>query len=385
MEISKVRAYPVEVEIRPYSEERGLSPYVAGYSGYNDTVDRTLIRITTETGIDGWGEMFTVLPKEKMKSYIEDDIGDQLVGSSISDINSFVESFSFHGYFDTRAFKGGIEMAMWDCLGQHLDVPVHKLLGGKIRDEVEFSYAIGIQSVEDSVEAAKRAYEDGFRTLKTKVGGYDVDTDPKTLDYERSIRSDVNRLVEIDNAVGNDMTLRADANQSLSIEQTIRLDHELIHSGVLLDYLEQPLPKGRIGAYQRIKDRLQTPIAVNEDLYFPDQFYNLLREDAVDAGVADIVAAGGFILTRRLAANAESAGISLSHHSGFDMGIKTAATLHLVSATPAFNLKPGTTYYSHENRILESPFEFDGPYLEVPTDPGLGVSVDLDLVREHSI
>jgi hypothetical protein len=82
---------------------------------------------------------------------------------------------------------------------------------------------------------------------------------------------------------------------------------------------------------------------------------------------------------------AADAGISLSHHSGRDLGVKTAAVLHAVSSTPAVNLPPDTVYYAYEDDIIESPFQFEDGALPVPDDPGLGVTVDEHKVESYRV
>jgi L-alanine-DL-glutamate epimerase-like enolase superfamily enzyme len=77
--------------------------------------------------------------------------------------------------------------------------------------------------------------------------------------------------------------------------------------------------------------------------------------------------------------------VSLAHHCGFDLGVKTAAVSHTVASTPAFNLPADTVYYSWEDHIVESPFEITDGQLEVPDGPGLGVTVREDKIEEHRI
>lgn len=382
MEIEEICAYPVELSIRSFEEPHGLAPFIAGYSGYNETVDRTLIKITTDDGISGWGEMFTILPPDQMIHYIEEKIGGELIGESFENINSFVNSSKMHSYIDTRAFTGGVEIALWDCLGKSLGVPIHQLFGGKMQEKVEYSYALGIQSIEQTIDSAKQAYSDGFRSIKTKVGGYDVKTDPEDLDYTRSIESDVKRLLSIKENLESDIKLRVDANESLRFDQALKLIKKISNAGIHLEYFEQPLPRGEISSYKRLINRVDIPIAVNEDAYNVTNFHHMIQSNNFDIGVVDIIPAGGFKSTKQLAAIAGSKGIPLAHHCGFHMGVSTAAGLHLISTTPEFSLPSGITYYSHEDFILENPFELDNASLEVPDEPGLGVSVDMEKVEE---
>jgi len=92
-------------------------------------------------------------------------------------------------------------------------------------------------------------------------------------------------------------------------------------------------------------------------------------------GVVDCVPSG-ISGVNKLAGIAEDSGVTLAHHCGFDLGVKTAAMLHTVSSTPAFTLPSDTTYYAWSEFIVDDPFEIVDGSIRVPDDPGLGVSVD---------
>lgn len=376
MEISDVTAIPVEIPLRSLDEPHGLAPYATGTPGVTTSANRTIVRLETTDGLVGWGEMLTILQPAVTKAIIEDQVAPAVIGEPIWAIESFVDGFQPSLYVELDAFASGIEMAMWDALGKSFGAPVHQLLGGKTRDRVPFAYALGILGPEASAERIQAVREAGFPVVKTKVGGYGIDDDPPELDNERSIAGDVERLVAMDEAAGGEVELRADANQSWTPGDAVRAGQQLEAAGVSLQYFEQPVRIDSIGTYTRLRERLRTPIAVNEDLYFSRNFFELVANDAVDAGVIDMVPAGGILPMRRLAAIAAEADLSLAHHCGFDLGIKTAAMLHAIGATPAINLPSDTVYYALADHIITDPFEFENGSLAVPDEPGLGIDVD---------
>jgi L-alanine-DL-glutamate epimerase-like enolase superfamily enzyme len=79
---------------------------------------------------------------------------------------------------------------------------------------------------------------------------------------------------------------------------------------------------------------------------------------------------------KRMAGVAADAGVSLSHHSGWDLGVKAAAMVHTVASTPTIDLPPDTVYYSMADYLVVDPFDPTDGHLTVPDDPGLGVEVD---------
>ena len=385
MEIADITAIPIEIPLIPLEEPLGLAPYVTGTSGVTNAANRTLVRLETRDGVVGWGEVSTMVRPQVMKTMIEEEVAPTVIGEPVWAIKAFLEHFQPTLYLELDAFASGIEMAMWDALGQVYGAPVHQLLGGKTTNEVEFAYALGILSPDAAAARMREVQDAGFSVVKTKVGGYDVDTDPPELGIDRSIAGDVERLIAMTEAVDGEVELRADANQSWTPEDTVRAGQQLEAAGVSLEYFEQPVRVDSIGTYTRLRQRLTTPIAVNEDMYFSRNFLELIAHDAIDAGVIDMVPAGGILPMRRLAGIAEEAGISLAHHCGFDLGIKTAAMTHAIAATPAINLASDTVYYALEDDVITEPFEFEHGTLPVSDDPGFGIEVDESKVDEYAV
>lgn len=370
MSVTDVEAVPVRVDVQPRDEGLGLAPYVSNHDEV-EAVTRMLVRVDTDSGVTGWGEMLVAMQSARVtKAVVEDVIAPELVGRDVSEIRPFVEEF-YYPYATVRPFLGAVETALWDALGKQLGAPVHELLGGKTRDEIPIAHCLGILGPEESREFVRRAYDAGFRTLKTKAG--------------HDWRTDVERLVAMHDEVDGDMEFRIDPNQGWTTEDAVRVAARLEDEGVYLQYLEQPVRIDSPGTYRRLRQRLRTPIAVNEDAYFPYNLYHLLKADAIDVGVVDLVPAGGILRVREQAAAASAAGVSLSHHCGFDLGVKTAAVLHTVAATPAINLAPDSVYYAWDDYVVHSPPDASTGSIAVPDDPGLGVDVDEAKVEAYRV
>ncbi|WP_339105959.1 mandelate racemase/muconate lactonizing enzyme family protein [Haloterrigena salinisoli] len=368
--ITEIEAIPVRLDICPLSESLGIAPYVTTYTEFYD-MERVLIRLDTDSDITGWGEMRSTLSTDSTKAIIETDIADKLIDEPVSAVELLPERFDSFQYFDIDPFLGGVEMAMWDAWGQYLEQPLYKLLGGKVREKVDVSFCLGVLEPAESREHARIALEHGFDVLKTKAG--------------RDWRQDIERIVAMHDEVDGQLEFRLDPNEGWTTEEAVRVAASLEDEGIYLQYLEQPMRIDNFGSFKRLRERLQTPIAANEDMYFRHNLLELIKRDAIDAGVIDMVPAGGLQAAKRLAGIADDAGISLSHHCAFDLGIKSAALAHLVATTPAINLPPDSVYYAWDEHIIEEPFDLSDGTLPIPEAPGLGITVDESNVEKYRI
>jgi L-alanine-DL-glutamate epimerase-like enolase superfamily enzyme len=369
MEITGVEAIPVEIDIKPLGENYGVAPYVAGYMT-QETTPRMVVRVETDEDIVGWGETTWGPSPSVAKAAIENVIAPELVGQEVWKIEEFLNAFDYP-YTRITPYLGGVEMALWDAFGKHMGAPIHKFLGGKRVDDLSVAYCLGIMDPEKSAEYAKWAYEEGFEVLKTK-GGIDPD-------------QDVERLVAMHEAVDGRMKFRLDGNQTMSFEDAVTVGAKLEDEGVYLQYFEQPLRIDNVGGYKRLRQRLRTPIGVNEDAYHPHNIFQLVREDAIDAAVMDIVPMGGLLAAKKGMGVADDAGISVAHHSSFDLGIKTAAVLQFVAASPTINLPPDRVNYSLADDVIDERLAVEDGKMTVPDDTGLGVTVSEEKVEEYRV
>ncbi|PSQ57732.1 N-acylamino acid racemase [Halobacteriales archaeon SW_7_71_33] len=366
MRITSVEATPVRVDIEPRTEPFGVAPYVAGYTTFEEIL-RLVVRIETEDGVVGWGET-TVGPEPTLATTaIEEVVAPAAVGRPVWQVESFLDSFDYP-YVQIRPYVAGVEMAMWDALGKTKGLSLHQLLGGKRVDELSVAYCLGITDPEEAVAQARWARDQGFEVIKTK-GGLDVN-------------DDVERLVAMNEAVGHETEFRLDGNQTMSFGEAVETGARLEDEGVYLQYFEQPLRTDTVGGYARLRQRLRTPIGVNEDTYHEYNLFELVREDAIDAAVVDMVPVGGLLPTKKLMGVADAANLSVAHHASFDLGIKTAAVLHFVAASPVMDLPPDRVNYSLSDDVVEDRFEVSEGRMTVPEGPGLGVSVDREAVEE---
>lgn len=359
MHVVDVDTIPVEAEVKPL-EAGGIAPYRGSQSAV-ERVTRLLIRVSTDADVDGWGEIRPTLAAETAAQIVEHDVAPHIVGRPVWEIEAFLDRFQFE-YLQLRPFIAGVEMALWDAFGKHLDAPLHQLLGGRCEEAIPVAAPLGILPPDESRRYARRALEEGYDVLKVKAG--------------RDWRTDVDRVVAMDDAVDGQLDLRVDPNQGWTVEEAVRVAARLEDQGIYLQYLEQPIRIDSPGSLAGLRNRVRTPIAVNEDTYVPRNLFQLARADAIDVAVVDLVPAGGILELKRQLGVATEAGLSVAHHDGFDLGIKKAAVAHTVASSPAINLATDTVYPAWADHVVETPLTVADGRLVVPDGPGLGVTVD---------
>ncbi|WP_306060044.1 mandelate racemase/muconate lactonizing enzyme family protein [Natronococcus wangiae] len=388
MKITDVSAFTVDVPLLPLEEELGIGPYVTNH-GQVDSMERVLVRVDTDDGLSGWGEMRVFLSPAATESVIEDGIAPLVEGQSPFEIERLRRQL-FIEYTNVELFFAAIETACWDLVGKATGKPIYELLGGwtapdptearyrnaddadLVGDQtVEVAFCLGILPPEESRVKAREALEAGFSVLKTKAG--------------RDWREDIARIKAMHDEVDGQLEFRLDPNQGWTLDQAVRVGAALEDAGIYLQYMEQPIRTNAHRSLATLRRRLRQPIAPNEDTYIPNNLRSLIEADAMDVGVLDLTPAGGIAGLRQQAAIVEDAGIPFTHHCAFDLGIRTAAILQAVTGIPGFTLPPDSTYYAWEDDIIETPFELDEGALTVPAEPGLGISIDMAAVEEYRI
>lgn len=388
MEIRDVTATTVDVPLVELDETLGIGPYVTNH-GQVDSMERVIVRVETDEGISGWGEMRTFLSPAATESIIEDGIGPLIEGQSPFETERLRRQV-FIEYTNIELFFSAVETACWDIVGQALDKPVFELLGGATAPyqttamnadaggresttarDVEFAFCLGILSPSESRVKAQEAVDAGFSILKTKAG--------------RNWKQDVARIKAMDDEVAGELKFRLDPNQGWSLDQAVRVGAALEDAGIYLQYMEQPIRVNAHDSLAALRQRLRQPIAPNEDTYIPNNLRSLIEAGAMDVAVLDLTPAGGISGLRQQAAIVEDAGIPYTHHCAFDLGIRTAAILHAVHGLPGFSLPPDTTYYAWEDDVITDPFSVSDGTMTVPDKPGLGVNINHDTVDKYQV
>jgi len=364
MRITKVSAYPVRVPLLGV-EKGGIAPYLTSHGEINAACS-TIVKVETDEGITGWGEVDMIFSPKTMKSLIENDLGPRVKGRHPSQIINSANRLCFH-FIYSDIFTASLEMACWDIIGKMAGMPIYMLIGGRLRKKVAISYCLGILDLETTAARVEKILEQGYRTLKTKAG--------------RDLPSDVKRLRKIRQVAGIGLNLRVDLNQALSPSEALRFLKQL--EEIDLQYIEQPIRVDSFSDLLALRRRTRIPIAVNEDCYIPRNLFNLIKLGAIDAAVVDLEPLGGLSGLIKIASLAEEANLPLAHHCQFDLGVKTAAILQTTSSIPSFSYAMDSTYYAQKDDILDAPLEIEQGHFRMPEGPGLGIEINEEKLKQY--
>ncbi|MDK2895890.1 MAG: hypothetical protein PWP04_10 [Candidatus Atribacteria bacterium] len=370
MKITDIEVYFVEVPIRSL-EKGGIAPYLGSQDKVGVTKARSaLFKLVTDEGIVGWGEMNIFISPLVMMALLNEYIKPLILGMSPFDIRRIMQKFEliYDPQFHIKSLLAGVEVACWDILGKSLGKPIYQLLGGKIRESIPIAYCLGILGIEETKDKVSQVKEEGFSTLKTKGG--------------RDTYFDIERTKAIRKIGGPDFNIRVDMNQGYDILQTLRFVKAV--ECLNLEYIEQPLRVNALDELKSVRQRTTVPIGINEDCYVPGNLLRAVKGECIDVAIIDYEPLGGISEILKIASLIEEANIPLVHHCGWDLGVKLAAILHVVSALPSFNYPIDSTYFVHEDDVLLERIPVKNGCYVPPEGPGLGVEIDEKKVSELS-
>lgn len=277
--------------------------------------------------------------------------------------------------------RAGIEMAFLDAAGKALNLPLHTLLGGKVRDRIETAAYLfyryksddgrigGEESPESMLERTRELIErHGFRAIKFKGGVLPPEDELRCL---RLLRREF-----------PDAPLRWDPNAAWSVETSIRIGRKLLAEGIDLEYLEDPT--WNLEGMSQVRQAVPIPLATNMCLVSFEQLAPGIRMRSVDVILSDVHFWGGFRENQRMIAVCEAFQLGVGMHSDRELGISTAAMLQLASSTPSLVYAIDSHYHDQVDDIITRPFRYEGGFFEVPSGPGLGVEVDWDKVARYN-
>jgi glucarate dehydratase len=349
--------------------------------GVETGTTRGIVKVTTDEGIVGVGETYGGNGVEHAiriaKPYV---VGLDPLENGVLQHRLGVFRIGYETAVPA-VVRAGIEMACLDAAGKALLRPIHSLLGGKVRERVETAAYLfyrhksddGKRGGEDSPRAlVDRCRElvgkHGFRVLKLKGG---------VLPPERELET-----IRLLREAFPESPLRWDPNAAWSVETSIKVGQKLLHEGIELEYLEDPT--ANLEGMSQVRRAIPIPLATNMCLVAFDQLAPGIRLRSVDVVLSDVHFWGGFRENQRMIAVCDAFQIGVGMHSDRELGLSTAAMLHLAAATPSLAYAIDSHYHDQVGDILTEPFVYREGFLEVPDGPGLGVEVDWDAVEKYN-
>ena len=300
----------------------------------------------------------------------------------------------------------GVEMALWDIAGKVYNVPAYQMLGGKFRDQVR-CYADTDQSRDPKVFASRlkaRVEEKGFTFLKMDLGVGLVEHIPGVLTRPlgttsrqfgmvqhqftgmeltpKGVDAMAEYVAHVREVLGMEVPLAADHFGHVGVNSCIRLGRALEKYNMA--WLEDMIPWEYTAQLKEIKDNINIPLLTGEDIYLKEPFEVLCKAGAVDMIQPDLATSGGLLETKKIGDMAQSYGIPMAMHFA-GTPISFMANVHCAAATENFI---ALEHHSVDVPWWEDMVQGDKPlfskgFANVPSKPGLGVTLNEDVVKQH--
>lgn len=353
-----------------------VHPYVLS-NAYGVLADsnQIYVEIKTDEGITGWGEAnpwagFTGDITDSVVCILQKLVGPGLLGKDPTNINAIHKEMD-RMIAGNKMVKAAIDMACYDILGKSLDVPVHKILGGKKYDTIKCFWSIGGSTPEESAAEVVTIKEQGYWGCMIKIG----------TDY----KNDIARTLAVREAVGPDFPLIVDANQGWDYDTALRYGRGIERADIL--FYEQPVKAWDVDNLAKLRRNLKIPISADEGVSTIQEAIQLVKAEACDVFSIKSSKQGGIMPAKQICEYATENGIQLFFNSMIEGGITQAASLN-VAATCEIMTTTGHSFFStlrHKDDVTNfRDFVIDG-ITTIPEEPGLGVKVYEEKVRLYEI
>ena len=336
-----------------------------------------LLKVRTDEGVNGWGEC-TLEGKELSVLGAVHELTRSLVGR-----DPLAIELRWNEWLRTAAWKGaalysamsGLEHALWDLKGKALGVPVYELLGGAVRSDVQMYTWLDPFMAPDALSADidVAQQQHGFQHFKL---------DPFGPSYFGATPADlaaaVARLAGVISQVGPGSRVAVDAHQRFLPGAAIRVIDALAEHGPL--FVEEPVLAEDVDGLERVRAATKVPLAWGERCFTRWGATQVLARRLVDYLQIDLCHVGGIWEARKVAAMAEAFGVQVVPHNP-NGPISLAASLHLAAASPnVVALETLHTRLPLLSSLVAEPWAVAGGRMAVPTGPGLGVTIDEDVL-----
>ncbi len=354
------------------------------------------VTLRTQCGVEGVGEAYaSTFHPSVMEKAIDDVFERFLKGHDPHQVERLFRECYSSGFtqrpdLTMMGVASALEMASWDIIGKAAGQPVYNLLGGKVRDKLRcYTYlypktAAGdydYDNVHLAVDEAIACMEMGFTALKfDPAGPYGVYSGHQ-LSLEHMKRS-AGFCEKIRAAVGTKCDLLFGAHGQMTPAGAIRLAKALEPYDPL--WFEEPTPPGQTEAMARVAANTSIPVATGERLTTKYEFQDVLAKGAAAILQMNLGRVGGILEAKKIAGMAEAHFAQIAPHL-YNGPVGAAASVQLAATAPNFLIQESImTWDGFHAEVLEEKIEWRDGYI-IPSDkPGLGVTLNMDVVKAHS-
>jgi L-alanine-DL-glutamate epimerase-like enolase superfamily enzyme len=364
-----------------------------------------IIRLDTNQGVYGLGEV-----RDGASATYALFLKNRVVGENPLQLDRIFRKIK---QFGGHARQGGgvcaIEMALWDIAGKVYNAPVYAMVGGgKFRDKIRV-YADTTESKDPKIYAQRlkeRKEQMGITWLKMDLGIEMVSDTPGTVTEPSDLTQWEENMIPhpfvatevtdkgihmleayvaaVRDAVGMEIPLSMDHLGHLGVKSIIRLGKA--YEKYNLSWMEDVIPWMYTDLLKQITDESPTPILTGEDIYLKEPFQVLCERHAVSKIHPDLATSGGILETHKIGDMAEEYGVPMAMHFA-GTPVSCMANVHCAAATQNFlaleNHSLDVTWWSAMTQeYAKTPIVNHG-WIDVPDRPGLGVTLNEDVVRQH--
>ncbi|SEN13729.1 mandelate racemase/muconate lactonizing enzyme family protein [Lihuaxuella thermophila] len=364
MEISKIDTFPLFCRLtKPYGDANGYKYYRSCY----------LFRITTQSGIEGWGEVVDWLPT--LDVGFRERIIPFLIGKKATQKNKLVHVIKKWN----QRIASGVSMALTEIIAKSSRLSVCDLWGGSWRDQVPVyasfqSYSEDADWMNHSLHLVEQSVLDGYKQVKVKVGG-------------RSLQEDQKHIRLLQEKFEGNIQLAIDANQSYDYSTACQWESFFSGSANLL-WFEEPLPLHQTEEYRMLRNRLSMPVAGGENIQSTREFLPLLNKRSFDIIQPDLNHHPGVDDFRNTLNLARSYGVRCSPHA-FDGALSRLYMAFAQSCLPPWTKMETDSVEPVEWDVMENPFSQLIPlqpsngFLTLPKGIGIGVEINQEIIKKY--
>lgn len=353
-----------------------------------------LVKLTTDTGVVGWGECYasSIGPKA-MEPVIRDVFERYFLDENPENIERLFRRVYSSGFtqrpdLTVMGAFSGLEIACWDILGKHRERPVWALLGGVMNERIRaysYLYPLAHHDLDDfwsapdmAAESALELVERGYTAVKFDPAG------PYTMrgghmPAMRDIALSVAFCKAIRDAVGSRADLLFGTHGQFSTAGAIRLGQALEPYSPL--WFEEPIPPDNLLEFKKVADAVRIPIATGERMTTKAEFAALLQTGGAAILQPALGRAGGIWEMKKLAAIAEVFNAQMAPHL-YAGPIEWAANIHLAASIPNLLIIETIETKFHSD-LIKGSIQVENGFVGAPQAPGLGIEVDEALARAH--
>ncbi len=283
-----------------------------------------------------------------------------LIGREIDDFDTLLH-LVHHTMVKNTTAKSALEIALYDLKAQARQMPIYRMLGGTER-RFKTDITVSIGNTDKMIEDSLKAVALGYETLKIKIG--------------ENPQKDAGRIKAIAAALPSSISLRLDANQGWSAQESVTLLHKLEKEGIVAEFIEQPVPADDIEGLRYIKERVMTPVLADESVFSLKDAKLLLEMKAVDYMNIKLAKTGGISNALALADLCAQYDVQCMLGCMLEGPLSVAAGVHVASARPKtitmLDLDAVSLLASHP---LKSDILFHESEIVLSDTPGIGVSL----------